>query len=143
MYMNGRGPMMGGPRGFGPMHHRPMGFGPMRMHHRPMGIFPLGGLFLLPALMFGGWIVIAVAAGLLSLAGCILGGIFSGLSTLASGAFSGSSLVVGIVIGVIAFYLLRNRNAKKNEEEAGTVDGEEVETRIVEPAEVHYSRMGE
>ena len=115
----------------------------MRMHHRPMGIFPLGGLFLLPALMFGGWIVIAVVAGLLSLAGCILGGIFSGLSTLASGAFSGSSLVVGIVIGVIAFYLLRNRNAKKNEEEAGTVDGEEVETRIVEPAEVHYSRMGE
>ena len=55
MYMNGRGPMN---RGFGPMggpmHHRPMGYRPMGMWHRPMGFFPMGGLFLLPALMFGG-----------------------------------------------------------------------------------------
>ena len=68
MYMNGRGPMMGGHRGpmmGAPMHHHRrmggpgMGFGPgfrpmyrpMRMyHHRPMGFFPLGGLFILPAL---------------------------------------------------------------------------------------------
>ena len=85
MYMNGHGPMMGGHRGpmmGAPMHHHRhmggpgMGFGsgfrsmyrPMRMyHHRPMGFFPLGGLFILPALMFGGWIVVAVLGGILGL----------------------------------------------------------------------------
>ena len=70
MYMNGRGPMTGGHRGpmggpgMGPrvrMGYAPgMGFRPMRVYHRPMGFFPLGGLFILPALMFGGWIVLAV-----------------------------------------------------------------------------------
>jgi hypothetical protein len=141
MYMNGRGPMMGGHRGFGPMHHRPMGFGPM--HHRPMGIFPLGGLFLLPALMFGGWLLIAVVFGLLSLGGYIFSGIFHGLSSLASGAFSGSSVAVGTAIGVIAFYLLRNRKAKKEAEGTDTVDGVEAETRVEEPTAYRYSRMGE
>ena len=68
------------------MHHRPMGFGPgmgyrpmgmwRRPYHRPLGFFPLGGLFILPALMFGGWIVVAVLGGLLSLAGAVIGGVF-------------------------------------------------------------------
>ena len=113
MYMNGRGPMN---RGFGPMggpmHHRPMGYRPMGMWHRPMGIFPIGGLFILPALMFSGWIAIAVVGGVLSLVGTVIGGIFSGLSSLASAAFSGSGLVIGIVIGLVAFYYFRNRNAR-------------------------------
>ena len=64
--MYGRGPMMGGHRGpmGGPMHHRPMGFGPgmgyrpmgmwRRPYHRPLGFFPLGGLFILPALISWG-----------------------------------------------------------------------------------------
>ena len=70
--MNGRGPMMGGHRGpmggpgMGPrvrMGYAPgMGFRPMRVYHRPIGFFPLGGLFILPALMFGGWIAVAVLA---------------------------------------------------------------------------------
>ena len=122
MYMNGRGPMN---RGFGPMggpmHHRPMGYRPMGMRHRPMGIFPLGGLFILPALMFGGWIAIAVVGGILSLAGTVIGGIFSGLSYLASAAFSGSGVVIGIVIGLAAFYCFRNRNARN----ASEADAEE------------------
>lgn len=63
MYMNGRGPMMGGhrdPMMGAPMRHHHhmggpgMGFGPgfrpmcrpMRMYHHPMGFFPLGGLFI-------------------------------------------------------------------------------------------------
>ena len=120
MYMNGRGPMN---RGFGPMggpmHHRPMGYLPMGMRHRPMGIFPLGGLFILPALMFGGWIAIAVVGGILSLAGTVIGGIFSGLSYLASAAFSGSGVAIGIVIGLAAFYCFRNRSAR-NASEADT-----------------------
>ena len=128
MYMNGRGPMMGGHGGPG------MGRRPMRMHRRPMGFFPLGGLLILPALMFGGWIAVAAIAGVLSLVGVVLGGVFSGLSSLFSGAFSGSSLVIGIVIGLIAFYSFRNRKAKN--EPASTIDGEEVETEIEEPA--HY-----
>ena len=72
----------------------------------------LGSLLLLPALMFGGWIAIAVVGGVLSLIGSVIGGIFSGLASLASGAFSGSGLVTGIVIGLAAFCYFRSRNAQ-------------------------------
>ena len=113
MYMNGRGPMN---RGFSPVH-RPMGCRPMGMHHDPVGIFPFGGLLILPALMFGGWIAIAVVGWILSLIGSIIGGIFSGLSSLASGAFSGSGVVIGIVIGLALFFWFRNRNAKAASED--------------------------
>ncbi len=112
MYVNGRGPMN---RGFGPMggpmHHRPMGFRPMGMRHRPMGFFPMGGLFLMPALLFGGWMAIAVAGGVLSLMGAVIGGLFSGLEALVSGVFSGSGLVVGIVIGLAVYCYLHSRKA--------------------------------
>ena len=75
----------------------------------------LGSLFFLPALMFGGWIAIAVIGGVLGLVGSIIGGIFSGLTYLASSVFSGSGVVIGIVIGLVAFYYFHNR---KNTEEA-------------------------
>ena len=141
MYMNGmgghRGPM-GGPRTrMGYVPH--MGFRPMRVHRRPTGFFPLGAIFLLPALMFGGWIAMAVLAGILSVAGCVIGGIFEGLSSIAEGAFSGEGLVIGIVIGLIAFYAFRNRKARN--EASGQIDGETTDTEIIEPT--HYSRMGE
>ena len=120
MHMNGRGPMN---RGFGPMggpmHHRPMGYRPMGMWYRPMGIFPFGGLFILPVLMFGGWIMIAVAGVILSLVGTVIGGIFSGLSALTSVAFSGGRLVIGIIIGLVAFWYFRNRNVR-NADDADT-----------------------
>ena len=130
----GRGPMSGRPgfgpgMGFGPdrgMHHRPMGFGPGyrpmgmwgRRSRRPMmGFFPMGGLFILPALMFGGWMAIAVVGGILSLVGTVIGGIFSGLSSLASGVFSGDGILLGIVIGLIAFCYFRGReNAESGRE---------------------------
>ena len=123
MYVNGRGPMNSGfgPIG-GPMHHRPMGLRPMDMRHRPMGFFPMsflpiGGLFILPALIFGGWIAIAVVGGILSMIGTVIGGIFSGLSHLAYSAFSGGGLVIGIVIGLIAFYYFRSKKSTKTDEE--------------------------
>ena len=72
----------------------------------------LGGLLILPVLMFGGWIAIAVVGGVLGLIGSVIGGIFSGLSSLASAAFSGGGLVIGIVIGLAAFRYFRNRNER-------------------------------
>ena len=77
----------------------------------------LGGLLILPVLMFGGWIAIAVIGGVLGLIGSVIGGIFTGLSYLTSAAFSGGGLVVGIVIGLVAFYCFRNR--KSAESDAG------------------------
>ena len=100
--------------------------------HRRNGSF-LGSLFILPALMFGGWIAIAVIGGVLGLVGSIIGGIFSGLTSLASSAFSGSGVVIGIVIGFALYFWLKNRNAAQEEESSSTVDGEAVETKIVEP----------
>ncbi len=78
----------------------------------------LGGLLILPVLMFGGWIAIAVIGGVLGLIGSVIGGIFSGLSSLTSTAFSGSGLVIGIVIGLVAFYYFRNRKSAESGEEA-------------------------
>ena len=75
-----------------------------------------GSLLILPVLMFGGWIAIAVIGGVLGLISSIIGGIFSGLSSLASAAFSGSGLVIGIVIGFAAFCYFRNRNARNTAE---------------------------
>ena len=118
MYMNGRDPMgrgfgpMGGPMG-GPMRHRPMGMG-----HRPMGFFPLGGLFLLPALMFGGWIAMIALGGILSVVGTILGGIFAGLSSLASGITSGGGIVFGIIIGIVLYFYIRRRKGESAGAEA-------------------------
>ena len=100
--------------------------------HRRNGGFP-GSLFILPALMFGGWIAIAVIGGVFGLIGSVIGGIFSGLTSLASSAFSGSGIVVGIVIGFALYFWLKKRNEAKEEETNSTVDGEAVETEIVEP----------
>ena len=133
MYRNGgmgpRGPRGHGP-GFGPRPgYRPnMGFRPMGMwgHRRPMMGF--GGLFILPALMFGGWIVMAVLGSILGLVGAIIGGVFEGL---ASSTFSVSSVAVGIVIGLVAYYIIRNKKNAR-EEETGSVDGVKVE-QIIEP----------
>ena len=100
--------------------------------HRRNGSF-LGSLFILPALMCGGWIAIAVIGGVLGLIGSILGGIFSGLASVASGVFSGSGVAIGIVMGLALYFWLKKRNEAKEEETTSTVDGEAVETEIVEP----------
>ena len=99
---------------------------------RRNGSFP-GGLLILPVLMFGGWIAIAVIGGILGLVGTIVGGIFSGLASLASGAFSGNSVVIGIAIGLALYFWLKKKNAAQEDDESSTVDGEAVETEIVEP----------
>ena len=81
-------------------------FGDRRRHDS----FP-GGLLILPVLMFGGWIAIAVIGGVLGLIGSVIGGIFTGLSCLTSAAFSGGGLVIGIVIGLVLYFWLKKRNA--------------------------------
>jgi len=86
-------------------------------HARHGGL--LGGLFFLPALLFGGWIAVAVVCGVLSLVAAVIGGVFSGLASLASGAFSGGGVLLGIVIGLAAFYGFRSRRV------AETADGRE------------------
>ena len=99
----------------------------------------LGSLFILPVLMFGGWMTIAVVGGVLGLIGSIIGGILSGLTSLASSAFSGSGVVIGIVIGLALYFGLKKRNAAQEEESSSTVDGEAVETEIVEPQYRHMT----
>lgn len=117
MYVYGRGPM---DRDFGAMggrmRHRPVGFRPTGMRHPVDSFLPMGVLFLLPALMFGGWIAIAVLGAVLSLIGTVIGGVFHGLASLAYAGFSGSGLAVGIVIGLAAYCLLRKG---KNAEDSG------------------------
>ena len=122
-----------GPRG-------PMGFRPAR---RPMrmgwmlGFLPLGGLFILPALMFGGWIVMAVLGSVLGLIGTVIGGVFAGLGALTEVVFSGGGLVFGMILGFAAYRIFR----RKQEEQARQ---EEAETETQEePVQPRYYRMGE
>lgn len=84
-------------------------------HHRRKGSFP-GILFILPVLLFCGWVALAVAGGILGLAGFAVGSLISGLSSLTSAAFSGGGLAVGIVIGMAAFCYFRNRKKAENAE---------------------------
>ena len=77
----------------------------------------LGGLLLLPALIFGGWVARAVIGGVFSLIATVIGGVFSGLASIASGIFSGHGLVIGIIIGIALYYYTRRRNNETAEEE--------------------------
>ena len=82
MDMNGRGPR-GGQRGAdGRGFNFSFGFRPTRMRRRSMGLFPFAALFALPGLMIGGWVTIMVLGIIVTVFGSILGGIFSGLSSL-------------------------------------------------------------
>ena len=134
MYMNGRGPMMGGPRGRGPMGgmHRPMGFRPMGMHRRNVP-FPMAGLgmLLFPALLFGGWMIVAAVGAVFGLALTVLGWVFSGIASLASGIFSGitsvGSVAIGIVIDLALFSKIRAKKAQQDRQE-WKVEGEDGET---------------
>ena len=116
------------------------------MRNMRRGIGP-GILFLLPALFFGGWVVLAVLGGLFGAALMVCGSLFRGMasavsSIFAHGYFSGG-LAVGIGIGIALYYTMKKKNAAKDtEESAGIVDGEEAETEIAEEP-VRYFRMGE
>ena len=77
----------------------------------------LGGLLLLPALIFGGWVALAVIGGVFSLIATVIGGFFSGLASIASGIFSGHGLVIGIIIGIALYYYVRRKNSDTAEEE--------------------------
>ena len=136
-WMNGMGPR-------GPMYgHR----GYRRMNRRPMG---LGILFLLPALMFGGWMIMAVIGGVfgavIMLLGSLLGGaisIFEGLGAVASDIFSGltsvGGIAIGVVIGLALYYHIRRRKSNTAQE----VAKEEPQTdEAQEEYCTEYRRMG-
>jgi len=119
-----RGPMRG-TRGFG---------------RRGLG---LGGLFLLPALLFGGWIILAVFGGLFGAALMIIQAVISGLGAVASRIFAGigsvGSVIIGIFIGLALFSGLKKKK-ESIKDETGTVDGVEAETRVVEPEQENVYR---
>ncbi len=77
----------------------------------------IGSLFLLPALMFGGWIAVISLAGVFALFGTMIGGVFGGLDALAEGAFSVSGLVPGIILGLLLYFWLKKRNAAQQADE--------------------------
>ena len=139
MDMNGRGPRSGRRGADGRGFNFSFNFRPARMRRRSMGLFPFAALFALPGLMIGGWVTIMVLGIILNVFGGILGGIFSGLTRLTSHIFSGSGILAGAVIGVLAYMGLRRRNARRIREEEkehiGTVDNEEVRGEVVQPAE--------
>ena len=76
------------------------------------GFFP-GMLLGLAGLMFGGWVIIAVLAAVLgvfaAIAGPVIGIFASSISWLFNAVFSGSSLAVGVLIGLI-WYFSRKKN---------------------------------
>jgi len=92
-------------------------------------------------ILFGLYVIAAV----INVVGVIIGAVFSGVGTLlggifslVEGAFSGKGILLGIALG-LAWYFLRKKNAAHNES-ASTIDGEEVETQVVEES-VHYHHM--
>ena len=59
--------------------------------------------------IFGIYVVLA----LLNVAGLIVGAVFSGMASLIAGAFSGEGIVLGIVIGLVWYYLSRKNTVKE------------------------------
>ena len=84
------------------------------MRNMGRGMGP-GILFLLPALLFGGWVIVAVAGGLLGAVLMICGSVFRTLVSAASGIFShgyfSGGLAVGIGIGIALYYTMKKKNA--------------------------------
>jgi hypothetical protein len=56
-------------------------------------------------ILFGLYALTAV----INIIGVIIGAVFSGVFSVIGGAFSGEGLVIGIILGVAAFYYFRNR----------------------------------
>ena len=119
--MNGMGPR-------GPMHgHRGFngGFGPRV--RRPVTGFGLGGLFLLPALMFGGWAILAVIGAIIGTVVMVFGEVLGGLASAAESVLSGVSSPGAIAVGAVIGYLLyrRIRAGKAEQASAETEEAHE------------------
>ena len=97
------------------------------------------------ALMFGGWIILAVLGGLLGASIMILGPVFSSLahfvSDIFSGIFSAESVAVGVVIGLIWAFRNRKRKADGASESAAddTASDEETEAEIIETQSYRFN----
>ena len=91
-----------------------------------------GGLFLFPGLLFGGLFGIYAILAVLNVAGVVIGAVFSGLAAAFSAVIGGvgsvfsgigaelgsvGGLVGGVVIGLLLFFWIRSRKARKTAEE--------------------------
>ena len=106
------------------------GMGPRGGRRMPHGGYrPMGGLFMVPGILFGGFFGIYVILALLNVAGIVIGSVFSGLAAVFSGLMNGvgeifsgigstGGVIAGIVMGVILYYVIRRqRNARSTEKE--------------------------
>ena len=105
------------------------GMGPRgcrRMRHR--GYYPMGGLFLFPGILFGGFFGIYAVLAVLNVIGVVVGAVFSGLAaafsavmggigTVVSGIGPAGGLAAGVVIGYVLFRSIRRRRISDEEEE--------------------------
>ena len=84
------------------------------------------GLF--PGILFGGIFGIYAILAVLNVAGVVIGAVFSGLVAVFSGVMSGigsvfsgigstGGLIIGIVIGLVLYYVIRNHRKAQSEEE--------------------------
>ena len=67
------------------------------------------GLYVIVAVMS----VLAALVGVVGVAGVTIGAVFSGVSIIFAEAFSGESIAIGIVMGLVLYFWLRNRNQAK------------------------------
>ena len=67
------------------------------------------GLYVIVAVMS----VLAALVGVVGVVGVIIGAVFSGASLIFAEAFSGEAIVIGIVMGLVLYFWLRNRNQAK------------------------------
>ena len=73
-----------------------------------------GGLFLLPGLLFGGLFGIYAILAVLNAACIVIGAVFSGIinavgSVFTEGFGNTGGLAIGMVIGLVGYYVIRRR----------------------------------
>ena len=109
---------------------------------RRPGLMILGILGLIGFAPFGLAVLFGLCVGAIGVAGGLISAAVDILSELPSAAFSGGSLVIGIVIGLILYNRRKNRNTDsedvQEEETKGTYAQEETEYYLTET----YRRYG-
>ena len=114
--------------------------GPRARRNMRKGFHPGLMILLLPFLLFGGWIVIAVmgalfGAGIMT-AGAVIGAFARVIGRIFSHAVTSSSVAVGTIIGLVWYFTSKKRNAAVEEEEEEFTKAEPAAEEIIETT--HY-----